>query len=278
MIRRQVGGATKKDSGVSAALTSFIDPSLCWDDIKSASAALGGSPRRRPQARVPGGSAHCCGNCGRPSREPRRLCSGSGGVGHRMCAWMRARRWFQSITAMPIILKGVQTAEDAVRPAARACASPGDTTAARRTGTRAAGRCAAARGRSNVDGTAATPGLGSPRPRLHRDWAHPSSERATGRLTDPPSTTYPHGACRASSKHLQRQGDFTKVLAQPAQPGRPAGRSALGVLQSLATDANRALSDATAYGRVALACLRHRRSDAFSAGGGYRCSRGSMTV
>ena len=122
------------------------------------------------------------------------------------------------------------------------------------------------------------PGLGSPRPRLHRDWAHPSSERATGRLTDPPSTTYPHGACRASSKHLQRQGDFTKVLAQPAQPGRPAGRSALGVLQSLATDANRALSDATAYGRVALACLRHRRSDAFSAGGGYRCSRGSMTV
>jgi hypothetical protein len=61
------------------------------------------------------------------------------------------------------------------------------------------------------------PGLGSPRPRLHRDWAHPSSERATGRLTDPPSTTYPHGACRASSKHLQRQGDFTKVLAQPAR-------------------------------------------------------------
>ena len=54
--QKKAGVDIKKDQGTSAALTSFIDPSLCWDDIA----------------------------------------------------------WFKSITTMPIILKGVQTADDVV--------------------------------------------------------------------------------------------------------------------------------------------------------------------
>ena len=61
--QKKAGDAVKKDQGTSAALTSFIDPSLCWDDIP----------------------------------------------------------WFQSITSMPIILKGVQTAEDVVMAKKHGC-------------------------------------------------------------------------------------------------------------------------------------------------------------
>ena len=54
--QKKAGDSIKKDQGTSAALTSFIDPSLCWEDIA----------------------------------------------------------WFQSITTMDIMLKGIQTAEDCV--------------------------------------------------------------------------------------------------------------------------------------------------------------------